>query len=141
MSYNDLIEGLIETNKLYRKHIQLSDRYAISPLFYTIEFCTIAVDIGRGVGKTTFIKNHAQKDDLVIVANHNLKRIQYGMNTLFMVIIPDEIYKIKGKKFKNIYIDEPKKVFVGDFEKKTDMYNLLIDPYGDQTFILLGSQI
>jgi hypothetical protein len=141
MNYNNLIEGLIELNKQCRIHIKESDRYSVSPLFYAIEFCTVAVNIGRGVGKTTFIKNHAKKGDLVMVINSIAKRIQYGKNIEFDIITLDELDKVRGRRYQNIYIDEPAAVFEGDFEKKINAYQLLIDPYKDQTFVLLGEQV
>lgn len=141
MTYNDLIESLIETNKQFRKHLQDESKYSVSPLFYALEFCTIAVDIGRGVGKTTFIKNHAKRGDLVVTYNFNTKRIHYGMHTEYDVIAPFELEKMKGKRYKNIYIDEPALVFEGDYEKKLDFYRFIIYDYDEQTFVLLGRQI
>lgn len=138
MSYNDLIEGLIETNKQHRKHMQQEDKYYFSPLHYALEFCTVTCDIGGGVGKTTFIKTHAKHGDLVMVANDVLKRTLYGRNTEFDIVSSfDELDKVRGRKYKTIFIDDPISVFK-EKEWLIETYQAFIDPYGNQTFVLLG---
>jgi hypothetical protein len=76
-----------------------------------------------------------------MVVNLVAKRVHYGMNTMFDVITLDELDKVRGRRYQNIYIDEPAAVFEGDFQKKLDAFRMLIDPYKDQTFVLLGRQV
>lgn len=138
MNYNELVEELIDTNKQYRKMFGDNNKQFLSPVFYAVDFCTVAVDIGRGVGKTTFIKNHANKNDLVIVSNPIAKKFSYGMNTEYKVITLDELDKSRGRRYETIYIDEPTAVFKGEPNSKFQMYQVLADPMMEQTFVLLG---
>jgi hypothetical protein len=136
MNYNELIEGLIDINKQYRKMFGENKNQYYSPLNYAREFCTVAVDIGRGVGKTYFIKNHATKGDLVIAPNFFLLKGYGEEMPEFDVITFNNLDKLKGRKpYNTIYVDEPK------FVDMREVYELLVNPTIEQTFVLLGSNI
>ena len=64
--YEALLTHLIELNKSNQNkgHAVLFSKFN-----YLKEYCTVRLDIGRGVGKTNYIINNARQGDLVIF-NH-----------------------------------------------------------------------
>lgn len=136
LTYDCLLEQLIELNKEYRKEHD-ADKAYYDCLQFVLKFGTIRLDIGRCVGKSKFIGTHATESDLIIVPNIIHKRNYIGREipTKAKIFSVNDIYEFTDDEFDTIYIDEPEMVF-----ENNDMYNIL-KPYVnnyDQTIIMLG---
>ena len=144
MSFESLLLGLIEINKKQRE-IFKSNKLNYSAIDYAKEFCTIRLDIGRGVGKTNFINKHAKKGDLIVTYNsksvfhreHCESDFEYDVISLYGN--NDMCHKLSKKNYTNIFVEEPSIISSSypDFIK--DLYNFLVDPNIEQTFIILGN--
>lgn len=133
-SYDYAIRLLISINRENR--VKYNDAKIMYPLYrYVREFCTISVDVGRGVGKTEFIQNHASYQDLVIVFSKTEKE-RLAKKIPAIVLTPDEIVSLRPSRiFETIYIDEPDLVFRYQ-DKDTILKNIIFSE--NQTIIMLG---
>jgi MinD-like ATPase involved in chromosome partitioning or flagellar assembly len=138
MKYDELIDGLIKTNIKNRNRMKEFVE-SVSALIWAFSFCTILCDIGRGVGKTTYIKSHATLNDLIIVCNKNIARIyqKYGFTQNTYTIVDFLDGKSRGQIFENIYVDDANIVFEKT-EDKIRFYQQCTTDGKEHTFILLG---
>ena len=133
-----LVDYMIAYNKEIKNNLPLSAYHEISDIEFVKELCTINCNVGRRVGKSTYIARRAGINDLVIVHNAPLK-----YNSLCTVMTASEVARIpevyRGRynqpKFVNIYVDEPKLCQV--YLSMSEMYRILTCSKL-QTFILLG---
>jgi hypothetical protein len=132
-----IIDILTYLNSEYRKLINPEWRTVISPENYAIEFCTVAVDIGRQTGKSTYIRNHADANSLIITLNERTAKSEFGnrFNAFSGRHILNDT-KSDWKKFTTIFIDEP--TFVFRVAPKIELYERICNINTEQTFILLG---
>ena len=129
--FYDVIKILILLNK---KRRVLIDKNLFSFSAYAQEYCTVKCDIGRQIGKSTYIKTYADHKSLVVVWSKRMK--QNFSNRNFDVVCSHDL--VAGKKFpeyKTIYVDEPRFVFNNISISK--FYDLLSKSY-NQTYIWLG---
>lgn len=135
--FNRLVDSLISYNKDLRDSLPHTHYTALSNVSFTREFCTIRCNVGRRVGKSSYIERRAGINDLVIVPNQNLKK-----SGLATIITASEVKRIpktyRGRirpKYVNIYVDEPR--MCADYLSIEEMYDILVCSKL-QTFILLG---
>jgi hypothetical protein len=162
---SDAIDNLIKLNMKIRKNLDPDIRMNISAGSFAVDFCTVRFNIGRRVGKTRYIEEHADDHSLTIVANHHIRRNL--RNTKGMIFTAHEIdsgglhiqnqtryldgdskfsgvdhYKSDGKifEFTRVYVDEPSFVFK-DKNHMLDIYHIIcrLNRNTTPTFILLGS--
>ncbi len=148
-NFAHLVDGLIALNEYHRDVLPMGVRETMSPAHYASEFCTIAVDVGRRIGKTQYIKDHANAESLIVVANQaqrdDLDRA-FSKNNVHPTIVTASMLdhnEFRSRKnynsFAKIYVDEPKLVY--RYIHHDDLYLACThkqQPYS-QTFILLGS--
>lgn len=133
-----IVDSMIDENHTRRLSMSSSLIDSYDPIRFAEEFCTIRCDYGRCTGKSTYVKNNADEDSLIIVPNLNYKN-NYT-DAPYNIFSPRQI--MSGhliKKYRNIYIEEPSHIF--KILPQYDLYNLLVDRSGrvrQQTFILLG---
>ena len=129
------LDSLIALNIKHRKSLpDLSKELSI--IAYAQELCTVRCDIGRRTGKTRYIKERADKNSLVVVANRAVletcfRDVNFEVKTAFQLERRSMGFEAK----KNIYVDEPKLVF-HDIDELTFYKSFARN--SDQTFILLG---
>lgn len=134
-----LVDYMIAYNKELRDSFPLSAYHELSDIQFVRELCTIKCDVGRRVGKSTYIARRAGINDLVIVHNTTLK-----YNSLCTVMTASEVAHIpegyRGRnnqpKYVNIYVDEPQ--LCQEYLSIPEMYRILTCSKL-QTFILLGA--
>lgn len=61
-NFYKFIDGLVYLNKHFRSIHSFDDR---NPYYY-IESCTVRINLGRQAGHTTYIKNKAKRNDVII---------------------------------------------------------------------------
>ena len=142
-NFDEIVAGLINISESKRIN-NANLKKMMGARAYTLDFCTVRVDAGRGVGKTTYIKNHAGAADLVIVPSKRLLYHQFGGRNDFDIVSGDQFdfRRIIGKYYRRIYIDEPSLVVESATDwvigRVEDIIEMLIDPLNEQTFVLLG---
>ena len=99
-------------------------------------FCTIHIDIGRGSGKTEYIKNNLTEKDVVLCNSVNAKREILGDNKNMKIFYEESDLIGISLNVENIYIDEPDLVF--EYFNKEKVYDIFSMCEGEPTFILLG---
>lgn len=116
--YDKLLTSLIEMNKTNRNE---QNEKMLSKFLYCKDFCTIQLDIGRGVGKTEYIFRHAKKNDLVILSNRH--GFEYFRNSAsidkpvfivnrrenpyrFIASLRHRMFQAKIAEFDTIWIDD-----------------------------------
>ena len=113
-----------------------------SPLDYLTSFCTIHVDVGRRVGKTSYIINNAKSTDLIIVPTRDSKDyIVYKRREKLNVITASSMEFLSKKSFekwdhKLIYVDEPRICY--QYISPINLYYWIFDANVEQTVIMLG---
>jgi len=163
-AYDYLLENLIDLNKENR--VRWEKHKSMLPVFdYIYDYCMVKLDIGRCVGKTEFIKNHAKKNDIVFVVNSaqaeeiNEKTratVHYGKikqgdildwrkRSGYYTLGNNRMEKSRfiygdgpcnwPTRFENIYVDEPHLIF-GDIPLLEELKPLLMDV--EQTIFVLG---
>lgn len=140
MDFNKAVDVLLELNRVNRQKFT-TQRPVYSPCQWTSEFCTVHCNIGRGSGKTTFIKDrvHSEKTDLVVVASEALRETYKRDFTKATLVTPNTLSRLDGPglmKFNNIFVDEPELVFTR--MDRGMFYYVLSYANMDQTFLLLG---
>ena len=136
-NFHKTIDNLVRLNTQNRV---VADRHkrALSPNFWAMKFCTVRCDIGRGTGKTEYIKRRATKSDLVIVFNDEAcSRIASEISCPIIIAnqLERKIMRMENR-FNTIFIDEPELIFREISQQR--LYALLVYDYY-HTFILLGS--
>ena len=123
----------IKENKRIRD-LNYSAFHSLPHSQYLKQFCTIHIDIGRGVGKTTYITENATTNDLVIVHSRNagcdiFKKRTYLGGILWGI---DGMNEVTLCNVNFVYVDEPSLLMI-DLD---DVYHLFA--VHNPTFILLG---
>lgn len=139
-TFEDIITTLISINKSMRRvgMREPAFRQQLSWYAWAEEYCTVHIDVGRQMGKTSYIIKHADTRDLVITATFNMKQYIQSATLNPTVLCVSEIMRRAVQSlplFEIIYIDEPAYVF--GLVKQRDLYQKLVKEQ-DQTFVLLG---
>ncbi len=143
INFENLLLGLIKINKNQREKFK-SNKLNYSAIEYAKEFCTIRLNIGRGVGKTNFINKYAEKGDLIITYNSKnsfLKKnyeLNLGSDVIGLCGEKDMCHKLSKKNYINIFVEEPSIISSSYPDFIEDLYTFLVDPNIEQTFIILG---
>lgn len=106
------------------------------------EFCTVCVDVGRAVGKTTYIINNAEPWDLIIVHNEHMARhVECNQPMCCKVLTVDQMLHTNSWRGigiagfpRTIWIDDASRIAQRQIDK---IYHTLAT-HPSQTFILLG---
>lgn len=117
---------------------------------YLMEHRTAGIILGRRTGKSTYILNHIQNDDLMIVPNYQaikslnvfsvnggIYSIQHG-RIIFTVATADVLRPSKGhigKIHNTVWIEDPSIIF--SIVKKEDLYQA-VGSSSQQVFVMLG---
>jgi hypothetical protein len=113
-----------------------------SPLIWLQEYCTVKVDVGRGVGKTDFIVGNLTDKDVVLVFNRNMKniiqnRLNDGKEMRNVIDVKTfSPYNMGLKSPEYIFIDEPSLVF--NNVRYEDIMRFFVDEKKYQTVVALG---
>lgn len=134
--FHELIDGLIKLNKANRKSLD-GETLNISPVFYAIELCTVRCDIGRRTEKTEYIRRNAIKGDLIVTSNQQFKASLFKDMPCDVVTSHDLLVSNGYVDIKTIWIDEPYMIFK-NFRSLHDLYEKLVSPKKDQTFVFMG---
>lgn len=135
--YFEILDRLIEINKLRREEIHVNIKNIIGSQHYIDEYCTIKCDIGRQTGKSEYVRRRGNKNTLVIVTKSAYK-VHYK-DFEGMVLSPIEIMNggLRGmERFETIFIEEPS--FTLKKVSKDQLYKEIVDITKEQTFIWLG---
>jgi len=141
IDFQQVLKMLIALNKEHRETFKEYQSF-YPPAEFVMEFGTISLDIGRGVGKLEFIKDNAKPSDLVLV--HSLEELRHWehyhhmVKTMCLKIMNVKYITSYGQRFNTIWVDEPKLVFKS--VSRYDVMKRLIRDYG-QTVVLLGRYI
>ena len=142
-NFDEIVTGLINLSESKRMN-NVNLKKMMGARLYTLDFCTVRVDAGRGVGKTTYIKKHAGILDLVIVPTRRLILNQYGETNDFDIVSGDrfDFRRTGGRDYRRIYIDEPSLVVENATgwiaNSVDDIIEMFTSPSIEQTFVLLG---
>ena len=136
--FQSTVDRLIEINRMQEKYYKPLLKHSMVPELYVMEFCTVGVDAGRMIGKTTYIREHANKDSLIIIPANEIRVFSYNKN-IATVLSSKQVKNgnARNKVFTTIYVDDPFWVFK-DISKE-ELYRELANKYVDQLFILLGN--
>ncbi len=136
-TYEHLLEWLIELNKENRSKFE-REALSIPLLDFVMEFGTVKLDIGRAVGKTQFIKNHATSNDLILTFGQK-QAFEFAKETRASVFSDFNVLfeKLRGstKSFETIYIDEPHLTFRNE---SMNLVLLKLINNINQTIVILG---
>ena len=143
-NFDEIVTGLINLSESKRMN-NVNLKKMMGARLYTLDFCTVRVDAGRGVGKTTYIKNHAGILDLVIVPSRRLMLNEFAEVMNDLDIVSSDYFdfrRIGGRDYRGIYIDEPSLVVENSADRiisrVEDIIDILVNPSIEQTFVLLG---
>lgn len=109
-SIDNLIHGL--ERMLATEQFQYNLR-CMNPIAAAMELCTVVVNPGRRMGKTTYIRNSARQGDVIIVPQYRDLRDWQG-RTKATVLCAEQLNirdKTIGLRPYRVYVDEPKLVF------------------------------
>lgn len=138
LEYSRAIDFLIGVNLKQQLAFEEQAKY-ISKQQWAKEFATVRCDVGRQIGKTSYIKSRANYGDLIIVSKYNQKRdMLYPIPSADVITHADldvPGYRWIGypiPRYSRIYIDEPGKL-------NLDMVYDIFARDTRQLFIILGS--
>lgn len=135
--YFEILDRLIEINKLRREEIHVNIKNIIGSRHYIDEYCTIKCDIGRQTGKSEYVRRRGNEHTLVILPKLAYKAHYKDFEG--MISSPRQIMNggMRGiESFETVIIEEPSLVF--ETVSKYELYNELVDNSKEQTFIILG---
>lgn len=127
--FEEIVTKLIKTNHINRL-LHKDIKPALSHLHWLREFCTISINMGRAIGKTRYIRLHANSNDVIISRNLRccyLNGVHFTVNSIKYGVI-------KGIYPENIWIDD---AHLTD-DEKTLIYRTFYRDNINQTFIFLG---
>lgn len=143
-AFTNLLDHALAVNRDMRKaHVE--HRQYLSATQYAREFCTVQLDIGRAVGKSTYIAQHAEPSDMVICSNYNsmwhFERITLGYRAKFELATLDNFRnpeRFRGRR----QSDLRRTIWIDDASYATErdlaiIYETLAG-HPSQTFVLLG---
>lgn len=145
-SFTVALEELIKLNWINRQRFK-EYRKMHSCSQWSEEFCTVKIDNGRQVGKSTFVKNHYRLGDVVIVPNTSIAR-EYNrenIRNVFTVNQVEALYHTNQYGIKNGYCDRsinPSHIWIDDANLKPSDVIMMYETFSrygmEQTFIFLG---
>lgn len=110
--FHHFIDGMIYLNKHHRSlYPDFARNMGLIP--YLLNFGIVTVDIGRQIGKSTYILESATEKDLIICVNHNRKK-DIHRKTKAKVMTYDEAKRLDflgfisfgEKPFSTVYLDD-----------------------------------
>lgn len=101
---SDLIDAALDLELPTRESL-LEARDSMSPTGYVLEFRTICLGLPRRSGKTTYIKENACGDDLVVVHNYASADQVYRDFEACPVVSSPEV--LRNIEIRTLWIDEP----------------------------------
>ena len=137
MNYPELVDAAIAANLANRKAgTDIAEFMGIAN--YLREFATVRIDIGRAVGKTKYIIDHARPWDIIVVPNRCTLDSCYRTSCC-PVFVANGSYafdRLRGRRLapRIIYVDEPGHI---DQRNLRELYHTFA-AHPDQTFVLLG---
>ena len=133
--FEDLLDELIKFNQNNRKNKDLFDNES-----YLREYCTVRLDIGRQIGKSSYIKNHIKDNDALIVLSYDLYENYTGHKGSGFILDKLMNGEYTGTHtiiwFDNFSCCHYHGQKVKDVENK--IYKDFANPKIEQTFIFLG---
>ena len=141
VDFDILTRFAIKTNQANRGRYE-KNIFNCSPLLWLMEYCTVRIDVGRGVGKTEFIVGNLTDKDIVLVFNRNMKsiiqnRMNDGKEMRNVVNIQTFTpYNMRPLSPEYIFVDEPSLVF--NCVKQEDIMRFFVDANKYQTVVMLG---
>lgn len=129
--FHVLLDELVEQNRVLRAS-KLPDAS------FSSDYNTVTCDIGRGAGKSEWIRLRATENDLIVTMDLDTAHASFSKKqTNATVLTAHALCEAKGRRFNTVFVDEPRYVFkVFDL---TEFYTLLaVDP--DVTFVFLGTR-
>lgn len=140
MSFEQIVQQAIAENKNNRARLK-EHAEGMRKVEYARELCTVAVNLGRAVGKTRFILNNACPWDIVITSvEPERRRLQQDYVQCEVLTANDfrhDPYLWRGRKPiipRTIYIDEASRLD----PRALDVIYEVLAQHPDQTFVLLG---
>jgi hypothetical protein len=137
--HHELIDVMIDMNQLLRSMNRVI-LAGIDPTQYAIQFCTVRLNVFRGIGKTQYIVDNVTAKDLIVVKDEQMKQLVVSrLNGKEFNILSASMIKNMGRfsqSFEKIYVDEPIMCF--DSRSMFEFYGKFVDGGIQQTFILLG---
>lgn len=115
-------------------------RQMMGPIAYAHDYCSIRIDAGRQTGKTDYIMNVANDNDLVIVHDEHSARWLLMCGVMNVFTIHQFRHFAKGRGFlaiEKVYIDEPK-LSLPKPDDLLDLYKITTGNDHEPTFIFLG---
>ena len=148
-NFYTIVDSLIKLNEdnMRRQRDYLDHMY---PTARAVEFATVKVDMGRQVGKTSYIADNAGRGDLVIVGTHEDKRS--FKNCKARILSAQEVFNGMNMSwhglckcdYNRIWIDEPRRVFgrnsANEYLKNLELFYIYFGDRANQ-FILLGATL
>jgi hypothetical protein len=137
-------DNIISMSIKCNESIQKTNCYPLSTAHNISEFKTVRFNIGRQFGYTTYIKKHYRRNDLIVVDNHQRKRMFEDNFTnheefLLRVLTFDEVcYGKASIKFKGFNHGLPETIWCDSiFEKNNgDFFNEVSRIYRDKHDVL-----
>ena len=147
MTYSELLDAAISVNKQNRAGKLtvrgIPDYHGMSRVQYASEFCTVKLDIGRGVGKTKYIADHARPWDVVVIPNTIWRRdgiFGHAADRNILIVTGEEVER--GDRWRGCHDQVPRTIYIDEVEgispRQLDAVYYTFAHHPDQTFILLG---
>lgn len=124
------VDELVAINREMRKE-RAATGWDVDIEVWVQEFCVVSCDVGRGSGKSEYIRRRAKEGDLVVTFGEREFR-----DVPFQVLTGVQVYRVDGQRFNTIFVDEPGLVF-REITRET-LFGLLTHDR-EQTFIMLGA--
>jgi hypothetical protein len=133
IEYWRAIDFLINLNLKQQYTFAMQEQY-VSKQQWAKEFATVRCDVGRQIGKTSYIKARANYGDLIIVGKYHLKKeMMHPIPSADVITHADlEVTGFVWPRYSRIYIDEPGKL-------NLDMVYDIFARDTRQLFIILGT--
>lgn len=138
------IDNLVALNIAFQNSLPLECKETLNPVTYAFQHATVHVDIGRQVGKTSYIKA-AASDGVLVVCPHASARMSLLKD---MKDVPSKPFilnggnealieqTLEGKKFSFIIFDDPSEL--SEFSL-FEVYRMTAGAVPLQVYILLGA--
>ena len=134
--YKKLINLMVKLNLKYR---DLAKKESLGKYNFAMEYATVKCDIGRQVGKTTYIKEQLEKNKNSIVVVNN-RQLNSNFKTIKSQAITVNRYS-SIKEFDIENLDKIKTVYIDDAswnDKVELIYEIFTQDDIERTFVLLG---
>lgn len=142
MNVNEIVDAAIAVNVANRNKFR-DVSSGMTRIQYAREFGTVAINLGRGAGKTRYIKTHARPWDVIIAPTVRMLESLDGRDAACATFVAED-FSFPGHRFRGmrprqlaartIYIDNASSI---DRRTLDSIYETLAF-YPEQTFVLLG---